>query len=198
MTLRRCNDILSLIVIALGIYIMTVPFLPQLTYKFRDTSPDKLAPYAGVLAVEQGSSGSKPIPTDNRIVIPDIGIDEPILEGRSIGNTGGTWRRPNTATPKDDTNTVIVGHRFYGSNASTFYHLDKLLLGQKLAVYWEGEELIYEVAETKVVDANAIQIEAPTDERQLTLYTCTPLWTAKNRLVIIARPINQDNGEQNI
>jgi sortase (surface protein transpeptidase) len=34
-------------------------------------------------------------------------------------------------------------------------------------------------------------VEAPTDEHILTLYTCTPLWSAKDRLVIKARLINR-------
>jgi sortase A len=191
MTLRRFNNIFSIVVMLVGFYIAIAPFLPQLSYIFRDKSPEVTAPYVGNLAADEGSDTVVPVPLDNRIVIPVIGVDEPILEGSNIGiiSSGGTWRRPNTATPKEPTNTVIVAHRYYGKNASTFYHLDKVTIGHRFAVYWEGEELLYEVVETKVVPATAVEIEAPTNERQLTLYTCTPLWTAKDRLVVIAKPI---------
>ena len=113
------------------------------------------------------------------------------MEGNSIAiiSKGGTWRRPQSATPLDDGNTVIVGHRYYGSNVSTFYHLDKVLVGQKLALYWEGQEYLYEVTESKVVGPSAVEVEAPTQDKRLTIYTCTPIWTAKNRLVIIAKPL---------
>lgn len=195
LTLRKLNSFLSLVVIVLGLYIAVSPFLPQVEYWFRDKSPEYTAPYGGNLAKSVGSSTDNLAPAENRLVIPSIGVNEPILESTNIGviTNGGTWRRPASAKPTDNNNTVIVGHRFYGNNVSTFYNLDKVKIGQLLAVYWEGKEFLYEVVESKVVDASAVDIEAPTTERRLTLYTCTPIWTAKNRLVVVARPAQIDN-----
>jgi sortase A len=193
--LRTFNNILSFLVVSLGLYIALTPLIPTLDYWFRDKSASATAPYSGKLAESVGSDSSLPAPRDNRIVIPSISLNEPITESNSIAaiNDGGTWRRPNTATPNDNDNTVIVGHRYFGRNVSTFYHLDKVEVGQTMAIYWEGEEIIYQVTEKKVVDPSAIEIEAQTGEKQLTLYTCTPVWTAKDRLVIIAKPI-EDSG----
>jgi LPXTG-site transpeptidase (sortase) family protein len=191
MSLRKFNNILSTLVILLGLYIALSPFLPQIAYWLRDKSPEVSAPYAGALAESVGSNTTEQIPSDNRIVIPSIQINEPIVTSNTINSIkdGGTWLRPNSKAPNSDGNTVIVGHRFYGSNVSTFYHLDKVLVGQKLAVYWEGQEILYEVQEVKIVDATQVAIEAPTKEKQLTLYTCHPIWTAKQRLVIVAKPV---------
>jgi sortase A len=190
-TLRKTNNLLSLVVIILGLYIAISPFVPQIAYLLRNTSPETIAPYGGNLAKSEGSNTSLPAPVDNRLVIPSISLNEPIIESGSISSisSGGTWRRPKSAVPTENSNTVIVGHRFYGNDVSTFYHLDKVRVGQLLAVYWDGQEILYEVTETKVVDPTAIDIEAATTEKQLTLYTCTPIWTAKNRLVIIAKPV---------
>lgn len=195
MNLKKFNTFLSFVVIILGLYIVISPFLPQIEYWLRDTDPQIVAPYGGALAVSEGNTASNPPPVENRIVIPSISLNEPILESSNIGviTDGGTWRRPNTATPIENSNTVIVGHRYFGNNISTFYHLDKVKVGQLLAVYWEGAEILYEVTETKVVDPSAVDIESPTTEKQLTLYTCTPIWTAKNRLVIIAKPIDPNS-----
>lgn len=192
-SLRRFNSFLSFIVILLGLYIAITPFLPQISYWLRDKSPEYTAPYGGELAKAEGSDSSAPVPIDNRLVIPSIGINEPIIEGSNIWviTNGGTWLRPKSASPDGNGNTVIVGHRFYGNDISTFYHLDKVKIGQLMAVYWNGKETLYEVTETKVVDPTAVGIEAPTSEKQLTLYTCTPIWTAKNRLVVIAKPVLQ-------
>jgi sortase A len=189
--IRKFNSFLSFLVVLLGIYIAVTPFIPQISYWLRDTSPEYVAPYGGKLAKSQGSNSTLPPPIDNRLVIPSIGINESIIESSSITaiNLGGTWRRPNTATPDQNNNTVIVGHRFYGNDVSTFYHLDKVQVGHVLAIYWNGVETLYEVTETKVVSADTTEIEAPTSEKQLTLYTCTPLWTAKDRLVVIAKPV---------
>lgn len=198
MTLRRVNNLLSVVVICLGLYIALTPFLPQIAFLLRDDSPEASAPYQGALAESVGSTTQTAPPKENRLVIPSIQLDEPVVESNSIAaiKDGGTWRRPKTSNPVLGGNTVIVGHRFYGSNTSTFYHLDKVLVGQKLALYWDGVEHIYEVTETKVVEAEAVEIERNTDESQLTLYTCTPIWTAKQRLVVIAKPIAAEEGNQ--
>jgi sortase A len=195
MLLKRTNGFLTFVVILLGLYIIITPLLPQVEYWIRDKSPDAIAPYGGELAKLEGADTSIPPPEENRLVIPVIGINEPILEASNINviKDGGTWRRPNTSNPLENNNTVIIGHRFYGNNVSTFYNLDKLKVGDVMAIYWEGIEFLYAVEETKVVDPSAIEIEAPTTEKQLTLYTCTPLWSAKNRLVIIAKPVDPNS-----
>lgn len=191
MNLRKFNNGLSVIVILLGLYIAFKPFIPQFEYWLKDKSPESKAPYSGQLALENGSKTTKPIPQDNRLVMPDIGINQPIYEGGSLNviAQGGTWRRPNSSTPKDRGNTVIVGHRYFGNNISTFYNLDKVLPHQKIAIYWEGIEVLYEVKEVKVVESSNIEIESQSADSRLTIYTCHPLWTAKQRLVIVAFPI---------
>jgi len=196
MKLRRFNNLLTVFVVAMGLYIALAPFLPELAFLLKDKSPEASAPYGGALAEAVGSSDvTSDVPQGNRIVIPSIQVNEPIGEGSSIGviRNGGTWRRPNAGVPTNGSNTVIVGHRFYGDNVSTFYHLDKVQIGQKLALYWDGQEILYEVTEIKVVDPSQIDIEAPTSEPRLTIYTCDPVWTAKNRLVVIAVPVVIEN-----
>ncbi len=197
MSLRKFNNCLSAVVIVLGLYIALSPLAPQAGYLIRDKSPNASAPYSGALAESVGSSAKTQTPTDNRLVIPSIQINEPIMESNTINSIkdGGTWLRPNSKPPNADGNTVIVGHRFYGSNVSTFYHLDKVLVGQKLAIYWEGKEILYEVEEVKIVDATALEIEAPSVDKKLTLYTCHPIWTAKQRLVVIAKPVALEAGD---
>ena len=194
MTLRKTNDFLTITIVVLGLYIALSPFFPILGFWLRDKSPSTIAPYAGALANNAGNDNPSPPPDDNRLVIPTIGINEPIKESSSIAAiaNGGTWRRPNSAAPPDVDNTVIVGHRFYGADTSTFYNLDKVAIGDQLAVYWDKEELIYEVVETKVVDPTEVEIEASTNDRRLTIYTCTPVWTATNRLVIVAKPVEKE------
>lgn len=163
---------------------------------FRDDSPEVIAPYAGELANAVQSDTTQAPPQENRIVIPSIGLNEPIYDGNyiSVIRDGGTWHRPQTVTPDEAGNSVIVGHRFYGSSVSTFYHLDKLQVDELFAVYWEGDEILYQITDKKIVEATATEIESPSDERKLTLYTCHPLWTSEQRLVIIAKPVEATFG----
>lgn len=189
---RRINNILSMAVAGLGVYLVLLPWLPYLSLYYRQAFNDTPA-YAVNLTQDkdQQSAANSPVeyPKDNRLVIPKIALDSGVFSGQSAAELNkGPWLRPNTSNPAAGGNTVIAGHRYaYGIDGKwIFYHLDKLEVGDRIGVYWEGREYIYEVGETKVVPATAIEIEDQTENGQLTLYTCTPLWTAENRLVVVA------------
>lgn len=181
--LRRVNNVLSMVVVMLAMYIFMLPFWLQINWWFKHNAP--LISRSPALALPQ-----EPIPEQNTLVIPKLNMRQPILEGKNATTVDhGVWRRPNTATPLGSGNTVLVGHRFTYQGAAVFYHLDKLTVGDIIRVYWEGKIFDYKVTQTKEVSPAESSVEAPTDSRQLTLYTCTPLWTAKHRLVVIAQPI---------
>ncbi|PID31740.1 hypothetical protein CR970_04190 [Candidatus Saccharibacteria bacterium] len=192
--LKRFNDVLSFVVLGLGLYITIMPLLPVVQFWWQQRQ-GVVIPYSGKLADNSGSETrkqQKPTPQDNRLVIPAIAVDEQIVEGSTIDviRDDNVWRRPNSSTTPDAGNMVVVGHRFaYSSPYGAFYHLDKVKVGERLALYWEGEEYVYEVSETKIVEPSAIEVENDTPQRQLTLYTCAPIWSAKQRLVIVAKPI---------
>lgn len=192
------NRLLTIIVILGALYIVVAPYWPGLLWRFKDKSVG--APYAGELRGETAiASDVEPTPIINRIVIPSALIDLPILEGKGVWviNDGGSWRKNLYASsPFETGNTVIVAHRFtYKRPDSGFYHLDKVHVGDRLAIYWDGKELLYKVTETKTVPATAIDVESNTTDRTLTLYTCTPIITGENRLVVVAKP-EVSEGEQ--
>lgn len=188
--LRLFNDFLSVIVIGLGIYLIAMPLLPQLTF-WINSKRGKISDT--LIYSDNNEPGSKPIPQDNRLVIPQIGLDEPVNEGKYADVLKkGVWRRPQTSTPDKNSNTVIVGHRFTYNDPAVFYHLDKIKTGDKFGLYWQGKEYIYQITETKIVEPHQIEIEQATEDPILTLYTCTPMWTSKQRLVVIAKLI-EDN-----
>ena len=191
---RRTNNVLTLLIVLFALYVLISPVLPQMKWLLKDKETG--APYAGQLFTLTSPTSPAPDPEKkpegNRIVIPSALIDQPIYEGSSIWviEHGGSWRKNlNTTSPEDFGNTVIIGHRFtYKQPEGAFYHLDKVTVGDKLAIYWNGEELLYTVSEKKVVAAEVVEVEQNTSDRRLTLYTCTPLVTAENRLVITALP----------
>ncbi len=132
----------------------------------------------------------KPIPKENTLVIPKISVDGKIHEGQNESTLNkGIWRRPQTSTPGSASNIVFAAHRYQDITApNSFYNLDKLEINDEILVYWEGKEHVYQINDKKVVPATAIEIENPTPKEQLTLYTCEPLYSAENRLVITATP----------
>jgi sortase A len=128
-------------------------------------------------------------PPDNRLVIPKIGVNLPIVEGQESDSAlwKGAWRIPNSSTPKLGGNTVLSAHRFRYRPPSnlTLYLLDKVKKNDVMIVYWQGKEYDYRVSETKIVPRENTDIAEPTLEDQLTVFTCHPLFSTKERLVVI-------------
>lgn len=192
---RTLNNWLSLLVIFLGLYLVVFPFLPYFELwgeRFIDSSNG--VRYTGRLADAENvdDDNLRDPPTTNRLVIPSISLDEQIFVGSDPANVDlGVWQRPQTSSPDKGGNTVLVGHRFSYSSPATFYHLDKVQEGDKFAIWWDQEEFVYEVYATYIVGPEAVRIEENTDEKIATLYTCTPVWTAKDRLVVRARLIEE-------
>lgn len=137
---------------------------------------------------EQQREGTYQFPTQNVLVIPSIGVDDLIFVSNDPNVLEkGIWHRPNTSTPDQGGNTVLVAHRFfYNAGQALFYHLPKMTVGEEFVVYWNRKAYVYRVFETAEVEAEEVEIEGPSDEPILTLYTCTPLWTSERRFVVKA------------
>lgn len=183
--LSRYNHLLSYVNILVALYIFITPLLPGIIYFFNQRFGGPPTVYAGKLSDATNTPRNDNKPDGNRLVIPSIRLDKQINEGASESTLNhGVWRRPNSSTPPESSNTVLAGHVFtYTTPAGVFYNLGKIKLGDKLAVYWENKEYLYEVAAIDTVDARAGFVESATKYPQLTLYTCTPLWNPVKRLV---------------
>jgi LPXTG-site transpeptidase (sortase) family protein len=189
---RRFNNILSICVIGIALYILFTPFWPAIKFSLL-TSRQELPVYAQDANPQQKDSSTSSYPSENRIVIPSAFIDEAIVEGNdlSVIDNGGAWRKNLwVESPEEQGNTIIVGHRFtYQNPEGAFYHLDKVKTGDSIILFWNQKRLDYIVKEIKIVPDTEISVENDRGERELTIYTCTPLLTATDRLVVIAKPI---------
>ena len=182
--LRTINDFLSVAVIVLALYVLAWPHLPNLAWRAKHLSQ----PTATELN-QQAKAETPKISDQNTLSIPRLSLQQPVNEGANISALrNGTWRRPNTSTPEKGGNTVIVGHRLTYDGPAVFYHLDKVQVGDPIVLYWQSKKYEYSVSEIKVVPPSEIAVESGTPDARLTLYTCTPLWSAKDRLVIVAKP----------
>jgi len=188
--LRHINTLLLVCIIGINGAIITLPFVPSLVFWAQSRDPGRVSQLeAKITAAAKDTTQQKTTATeDNRLIIPRMMLDEAIHTGPTARTLrDGLWLRPQGDTPDNASNTVIVGHRFtYTDPQGTFYHLDKVRLGDRIAVWWEGKQHTYTVSDIKTVQADQTSIEAPTKHGQLTLYTCTPLWLPKDRLVVIA------------
>ncbi len=189
--LRRTNNFLLVLVICTNLYVLAVPFIPQLLFTI-NSQGDQRKQLEQKLSTPAGSSSTPPAadtPQGNRVIIPSMLLDQPIVEGRNMYRAldKGVWRWPDGSTPDKGGNTVILAHRFtYTQPKGVFYFLDKVKTGDNVGMVWNGKTYVYKVTGTRVVKPNQTEILAPTKRPTLTMYTCTPLWLPKDRLVVTA------------
>jgi LPXTG-site transpeptidase (sortase) family protein len=192
-TLRRpslsiVNRWLLLAIIIVNGYIIAIPVLPRVSYWWSEHFNHTSQQLEAKVSTSPKTTDTPDIPKDNRLVVPSMQLDAEIFEGKSATTLRqGIWHRPQTSTPDKGGNTVLAGHRFtYTEPKGIFYYLDKVSLDERIALYWQGTKYVYKVTEIKVVPPTEISVEYPTSDNRLTLYTCTPLWSPKQRLVVIA------------
>jgi sortase A len=138
--------------------------------------------------------GRGTIARDGMLTIPSIGVRMPIVEGRDERALyRGAWRSPFGSTPDRGGNTVLFGHRYLHlpPHPETFYALDRLGRGDTVKVRWNGKTYTYAVVERRVVDPHDVSVLGNTATPSLTLITCTPVFTTRQRLVVRAELVSE-------
>ncbi len=131
----------------------------------------------------------------NRIQIEKINLEVPYFTGGAGELDKGAWHRfPERGNPEKGGNFILSAHRFnIGTTPaetklrSPFYNLDKLKVDDAMRVYFDGKWYDYKVTKVYSVKPNEIQIEAPSKEAKLTLYSCSLGGSADGRIVIEAK-----------
>ena len=122
--------------------------------------------------------------------IPSIDSENPVREGTerdvlsdSLGHESGT------AFAGEEGNCVIAGHRNYNFG-KYFNRLDEVEIDDLIYLDSATETYTYVVTDIQVVDPTDVEILEPIEGKEtLTLYTCTPIYIATHRLVIIAERV---------
>lgn len=139
-----------------------------------------------------------------KLYIPKISLSAPMVTDEKSYDSGKVQlalRRgvvqygEASADPGQKGNTVIVGHSSGqlwapGDYKFVFTLLNKLVNDDRIFIDYKGTRYIYRVSSTKVVPPTDLSVLQPTDQPQLTLITCTPVGTSKNRLVVLARQVS--------
>lgn len=123
--------------------------------------------------------------------IPSIDSENPVREGVEADVLSDSLGHdPSTAYAGNQGNCVIAGHRNY-SFGKYFNRLNEVEIGDEIYLETMLDEYRYEVTEIKVVEPTDTYIlDNIGDKETLTLYTCTPIYIATHRLVIIATRVN--------
>ena len=120
-----------------------------------------------------------------RIIIPAIDVDVVVVEGVSASALrAGAGHYPSTPLPCEPGNVAIAGHRTtYGR---PFHNLDLLKPGDEITLQVPIGECRYQVTGTTIVRPDNVTVIAPTTDQRLTLTTCNPKGSARERLVVTA------------
>lgn len=138
-----------------------------------------------VPAAVPGRGVAETLTAIGRILIPAAGVDETLREGiaQNVIDAGPAhW--PGTAAPGGLGNVVIAGHR---STYSRPFH-DLANLKQADTIVFEtasGWRHTYSVERQFVVGSDAMWIVDQTEGRHVTLFTCHPIGSNRQRLITI-------------
>jgi sortase A len=119
------------------------------------------------------------------IKIPRIGLDMAFVQGIDLDDLAkGPGHYPRSALPGDGSNVVIAGHRT--THLAPFWSIDTLRLGDQIMLQTRRGTFLYRVQWVKVVDPTATWVSGPTRRPSLTLTTCNPRFSQRERLVVRA------------
>jgi sortase A len=124
-----------------------------------------------------------------RIVIPALEVNTVVVEGTGASALrAGAGHYPNTPLPGEEGNVAIAGHRTtYGK---PFANLDHLKPGDDIVLETPIGKHVYKVTRVPFVVPNtAWDVISQTPGRTLTLTTCHPKGSAKERLVVKAEMV---------
>lgn len=154
-----------------------------------DTVPstDETTTTSSTIPVADPSNAAEGSPVA-RLHIEKIGLDYTVVEGVGVADLKkGPGHFPETPMPGQLGNAAIAGHRTtYGG---PFFDLDQLQPGDLVEISTLAGHYVYAVTDSLVVNPADYAAVIPTVDPNvatLTLTTCTPKYTAKQRLVVHA------------
>ena len=182
---------LSLIALGLGLLLSSIALNLKQYYSKKNTVKE-FKEYIESGDAFLDTDGNKAVTGDMLYIlrIPSIDSENPVREGTerdvlsdSLGHESGT------AFAGEEGNCVIAGHRNYNFG-KYFNRLDEVEIDDLIYLDSATETYTYVVTDIQVVDPTDVEILEPIEGKEtLTLYTCTPIYIATQRLVIIAERV---------
>jgi sortase A len=124
--------------------------------------------------------------------IPSLDVEVVTFEGVDVETLQmGPGHMPGTALPGQPGNAVISGHRTtYGR---PFFDFDQLVPGDRIEIETAIGLHVYEVDDSFIVEPTEVWVTEDKPGGWLTLTTCNPKFSARERLIITARLVQGPN-----
>lgn len=168
----------------------SIPVEPPVTSTVPEGTTTTTTPVvAAVRYTEPTPDAGTPFGT---IEIPAIDVDKVLFEGVDPPTLKkGPGHMPWTPLPGQPGNAVISGHRTtYGA---PFFNLDKVENGDQIIVTTALGKSVYEVRRTIIVGPTDVWVTDEMPGAWLTLTTCNPKYSARQRLIVQAALIEGPN-----
>ncbi len=150
------------------------------------------------------------VPPVNRLLVPSIGLDVPIVTAENKDATDFTkadfneeldqWivKYPTTPAPGEEWNTLLFGHTSYvvrkdNPYGTIFKDLPKLKDSTLIQILWEWNLYEYKVVDLFIVTPKQVPAQYMTYQNAggsyITLMGCYPLGTDNKRIMVVAKLI---------
>lgn len=158
------------------------------------TDPDEPLPPAPVLLVEGDPPEHEAFAIIRVPTIDRLKEGWAVVEGVKRSDLkNGAGHMPSTPLPGQPGNSVISGHRTtYGA---PFHELEQLELGDEIEVETGLGIHTYQVRESIIVRPTEIWVTEQRSGAWLTLTTCNPKFSSRERLVVFAELVAGPNAE---
>jgi sortase A len=181
---RRLLSLVSVVLLLIGVGLLGYPFATNLWQSRiqsrldRQLASPELKQAYRERRVQTGDSLT-------RLKIPTLDVDVVVVEGTTASALrAGAGHYPQTPLPCEIGNVSIAGHRTtYGKPMA---NVDKLKNGDLVILETPIGSCTYEVSRVFIVDKADFSVIAPSPDRTLTLTSCHPKGSAKQRIIVRA------------
>lgn len=182
-TMRLTKVLLRFATIAAMVVAMAAPAMAIVVTSLDDQTDILIANAARQPVFHRTQSSGNVLGT---LRIPAIGLDETVRSGVAMSVIDlGVAHWSGTATPGENGNVVLAGHRT--TKTKPFLNLDKLKNGDIIYITdGSGFEVMYRVSSTIIVEPEALWITYDSPTPTLTMFACHPKRSAKYRIVVKA------------
>ncbi|MDD3303178.1 MAG: sortase [Candidatus Gracilibacteria bacterium] len=150
-------------------------------------------------------------PYDNRVIIPNIGKNIPLIDIKNRTVSGqnelndifmkelenGVIRYPGSVKPGEIGNTFIFGHSsnfpwIKGEYNDVFSLLDNVGINDEVVVYYNQKKFVYKINKKNIISPGNVSIfKGNKTKAQVMIMTCRPIGTTLNRLVLTGELVKE-------